>query len=197
MRVSDLLFPGERTFRHALESPRAGLWIALLLIGVGGLYGIWVAAFQLALGTDLQGIPVARIPTWLLFAGNALAGMMIATIGHLGIALITWLMVRAVGAPCPLLVLYRTTAYLLPAAVLAAPWLALTGGAVVVGDAGDGAAGAMPRLWIYALLAATGGGFFLAGLFSLLRLVPGLSPFRAAFATALVVAFSAAILLIA
>ena len=191
MRVLDLLLPGAAAFRHALESPRAGWWIGLILLAVGMLYGCWVAAFQLALGGDLQGIPVGQIPLWLLFAGNILAGVMIAIIGHLGIALIAWLMARAVGAPAYLIVLYRTTAYLLPAAALAAPFLALTGGAVTAPGAEP------PRLWIYALLAVLGASLFLAGLFVLYRTVQDLSPVRAALATTLFALFSLAILLIA
>ena len=191
MRPSDLLLPGPATFRHALENPRAGLWIGLILLTVGALYGCWVAVFQLALGGDLQGIPVAEIPVWLLFAGNVLAGVMIAIIGHIGIALIAWLMARAVGAPAYLIVLYRTTAYLLPVAALAAPFLALTGGAVVVPEADP------PGLWIYALLALLGAGLFFSGLFDLFRTTQDLSPTRAALATALFVIFSVAILLIA
>lgn len=191
MRPSNLLLPGAATFRHALESPRAGLWIGLILLTVGALYGCWVATFQLMLGGELQGIAVAEIPIWLLFAGNVLAGVMIAIIGHIGIALIAWLMARAVGASAYLIVLYRTTAYLLPVAALAAPFLALTGGAVVVPEADP------PRLWIYALLALLGAGLFIGGLFVLFRTTQDLSPTRAALATALFVLFSIAILLIA
>jgi hypothetical protein len=189
MRLSDLLLPGAATFRHALESPRAGIWIGLILLVVGTLYGAWVAAFQLALGGQLQGIPVEAIPTWLLFTGNILAGVMIAIIGHLGIALIAWLMARAVDASAYLIVLYRTTAYLLPAAVLAAPWLALTGGAVVAPGADP------PRLWLYGLLAALGAALFLSGLFKLYRTVQELTPTRAALATLLFLLFSAATLI--
>jgi hypothetical protein len=191
MRPTNLLLPGATVFRHALENPRAGLWISLILLTVGALYGCWVAAFQLMLGGDLQGIAVAEIPIWLLFAGNVLAGVMITIIGHIGIALIAWLMARAVGASAYLIVLYRTTAYLLPVAALAAPFLALTGGAVVVPEADP------PRLWIYALLALLGAGLFISGLFVLFRTTQDLSPARAALATALFVVFSVAILLIA
>ena len=191
MRPIDLLLPGAATFRHALESPRAGWWISLILLTVGALYGCWVAAFQLVLVGELQGIPVAEIPIWLLFAGNILAGVMIAIIGHVGITLIAWLMARAVGATAYLIVLYRTTAYLLPVAALAAPFLALTGGAVVV-PGGD-----PPQLWIYVLLAMLGAGLFLSGLFDLFRTTQDLSPIRSAIATVLFVLFSVAILLIA
>ena len=191
MRPTDLLLPGAATFRHALESPRAGVWISLILLTVGALYGCWVAGFQLMLGGELQGIPVAEIPIWLLFAGNVLAGVMIAIIGHVGIALIAWLMARAVGAQAYLIVLYRTTAYLLPVAALAAPFLARTGGAVVVPEM------APPGLWIYALLALLGAGLFFSGLFDLFRTTQDLSPTRAALATALFVLFSVAIILIA
>lgn len=189
MQFSDLLLPGAATFRHALESPRAGLWIGLILLVVGALYGSWVASFQLALGGELQGIPVEAIPAWVVFAGNILAGVMIAIIGHLGIALIAWLMARAVGASAYLVVLYRTTAYLLPAAVLAAPWVALIGGAVVAPGADP------PRLWLYGLLAALGVGLFLAGLFTLYRTVQELTVTRAALATLLFLLFSAATLI--
>lgn len=191
MRLAELLLPGEATFHHALENPRAGWWISLILLGVGALYGAWVATFQLALGGDLQGIPVGEIPIWLLFGGNILAGVMIAIIGHLGIALIAWLMVRAVGGAGYLIVLYRTTACLLPVAALAAPWLALTGGAVAAPEADP------PRLWIYALLAVLGAGLFLFGLFALFRTVQELSPARASLATALFFLFALAILLVA
>ena len=191
MRPFDLILPGGATFHHALESPRAGLWIGLILLVVGALYGAWVAAFQLALRGDLQGIPAAEIPLWLLFAGNMLAGVMIAIIGHLGIALIAWLMARAVGAAAYLIVLYRTTAYLLPAAALAAPWLALTGGAVETQGADP------PQLWLYAMLAALGAGLVLTGLFALYRTILDLGPARAALATALFSVFSLAILLVA
>lgn len=191
MRPSNHLLPGAAVFRHALENPRAGLWIGLILLTVGALYGCWVAAFQLMLGGDLQGVPVAEIPIWLLFAGNVLAGVMIAIIGHIGIALIAWLVARAVGAPAYLIALYRTTAYLLPVAALAAPFLALTGGAVVVPEEDP------PRLWNYALLALLGAGPFLGGLFVLFRTTQDLSPARAALATALFAIFLVAVLLVA
>lgn len=190
MRILDLLIPGEGAFRHALESPRAGLWITAILIGLGALYGTWVAALQQASGADLQGIEVAEIPAYILYGGNILAGVMIALIAHVGIALIAWLMARAVGGAAHLIVLWRTTAYLLPLAALAAPWIALTTASV-------GTAERLAPAPVYLVLAIIGAALFLAGLHAIFRTIIGLSPFRASLAVALFLLFSTSILLIA
>ncbi len=207
MRLIQLIFPDEDTFRHALESPRAGWWVTGFILGTGVLYGILAATFQRALGGTLDGIPVAEFPGYILYGGNMLSGVLIALVAHAGITLITWMMARAVGGPGHIGALYRCTAYLLPLAIPALPCIALlsvgTPDVFVEPDGPAGPGGAagpaatLPLEVLYLPLAGLGIAMVLNGLFALYRVVQGVSPTRAAFATALFTLFLGSILIIA
>ncbi|MBE0616900.1 MAG: hypothetical protein IH608_03080, partial [Proteobacteria bacterium] len=125
MLLTDLFLLRDTPYRHACESRRAPLWMALFLLGVGGAYGVLVAHFQKTLGVSLQGIPAAEIPGWILYGGNVLSGMLVALVFHGGVTLVVWLMARAAGGAGRLGLLYRATAYLLPLGLPALPLLAL------------------------------------------------------------------------
>lgn len=189
MLLADLFLLRDTPYRHAAESPRSPLWMALFLLGVGGTYGALVARFQASLGAPIQGIPLERIPGWILYGGNLVSGMLVALVFHGGVTLVVWLMARAVGGPGRLAVLYRACAYLLPLGLPALPLLALQSAA----QSGPVAAGG---LFVYRGLALVSAGLVLAGLYRLLRVTQGTSPARSALAAALFALFSGSILLL-
>ncbi|GAB4258118.1 MAG: hypothetical protein Kow0092_05490 [Deferrisomatales bacterium] len=188
--ITDLLLLRPGPFRHACEAPRAPAWMAAFLLGTGALYGLLVAAFQVRLGGPLQGVPVERIPGSILYGGNLLSGILVALVFHGGATLVVWLMARAVGGPGRLPELYRVTAYLLPLAAPALPYLA--------GHAASGGPPApeLPLAAAYLPLACLGAALGLAGLYRALRVTQGTGPARTALAVALFALFSGSILLL-
>jgi hypothetical protein len=192
MPLIDLFLLRPEAFRHACENQRAPLWISAFLFLVGIVYGVLVALIQRALGGELQGVPTATIPLWVLALGNSLMGVLIAVLVHLGVTLVAWLMAKAVGGPGYLTLLYRTSGYLLPLTLPALPALAFNTAWTTIQNP---TATAMP--WPYLLLAGVGVALFLAGLYQALRVTQDLTPSRTAFAVALFAAFTASIMSIA
>ncbi len=186
----DLILLRPQAFAHACDSPRAAWWISGFLIGTGAVYGALLAAVQRAGGVELAGIPVERFSDAVLYGGNVLAGLLIVVVVHTGGTLIAWLMTRGVGGTGHLLMLYRAGAYVLP---LAAPALPLIAASTLEGPARQAAT--LPETMLLAL-AAAGGVAVLTGLFQALRVSQGLTPIRAAAATALTAAFTASVLTI-
>lgn len=193
MPLLDIFLLRPEAFRHACENPRAPLWISAFLFLVGIAYGVLVALLQRALGGELQGVPVATIPLWILALGNSLMGVIIAILVHLGVTLVAWLMAKAVGGPGYLVLLYRVTGYLLPLTLPALPALAFHTASTTV----QNPAVIMAMPWLYLPLAAAGVALFLAGLYQALRVTQDLTPSRTAFAVALFAAFTASIMSIA
>jgi uncharacterized membrane protein (DUF485 family) len=192
MPLIDLFLLRPEAFRHACESQRAPLWISAFLFLVGIVYGVLVAFLQRTLGGELQGVPTAAIPLWILALGNILMGVIIAVLVHLGITLVAWLMAKAVGGPGYLVLLYRVTGYLLPLTLPALPALAFNTASTTIQNP---VATTMP--WLYLPLAAFGVALFLAGLYQALRVTQDLTPTRTAVAVALFAAFTASILSLA
>ena len=192
MPLSELFLLRPGAFRHACENQQAPFWISAFLFLVGIVYGVLVAFLQRALGGELQGVPTATIPLWVLALGNSVMGVLITVLVHLGVTLVAWLMAKAVGGPGYLPLLYRTSGYLLPLTLPALPALAFNTATTTIQNPG---ATAMPLL--YLPLAGLGAALFLAGLYRALRVTQDLTPARTAFAVALFAAFSASILSIA
>ena len=192
MPLIDLFLFRPEAFRHACENQRAPLWISAFLFLVGIVYGTLVALLQRALGGELQGVPTATIPLWILALGNILMGIIIAVLVHLGITLVAWLMAKAVGGPGYLVLLYRVTGYLLPLSLPALPALAFNTASTTIQNP---VTMAMPLL--YLPLAGFGAALFLAGLYQALRVTQGLKPSRATLAVALFAALAASILSLA
>jgi hypothetical protein len=190
MRLTQFIFPDEDLFRHACESPRAPWWVTGFIVALGALYGAAVAAFQQTLGGELQGIPIAEFPAYILYGGNMLAGALIVLAGHLGFAVIAWMMARAAGGPGHMAAIYRTTAYLLPLVAPAVPFIAMT--STVPPDM----RAALPLQVLYLPLAGLSVALVLNGLFTLYRIVQGVSPVRAGLGTALFALFLTSILLL-
>ena len=194
MRPIQLLFPDLDTFRHALESPRAPWLVTAFLIGLGSLYGLFVAIFQRAIGGEyIPGYSVDAIPLYLIIIANVIPGIVIMILAHIGVTFVTWLMARAVGGPGHLTALYRTTAYLLPLFLPAIPLVAAASAAAALGEPAVG----LPLQALYLPLAILAAALFLNGLYALLRAVQDVSPIRAGIATAGFVIFVSAILIIA
>ena len=192
MPLIDLFLLRPEAFRHACENQRAPLWISAFLFLVGIVYGVLVAFLQRTLGGELQGVPTAAIPLWVLALGNILIGVIIAVLVHLGITLVAWLMAKAVGGPGYLTLLYRTSGYLLPLTLPTLPALAFNTASTTIQTPN---ATTMP--WLYLPLAAFGVALFLAGLYQALRVTQDLTPARTAVAVALFAAFTASIASIA
>lgn len=187
MLLTDLFLLRDTPYRHAAESPRAPLWMAGFVLGIGALYGGLVAWFQRLLGGPLQGVAVAEIPWKLLLGGNVISGVLAALVFHGGATLIVWLMSRAVGGPGRLGTLYRATAYLLALGAPALPRLALE-------SAAAGAPGAeLPAAGLIAALAWISPALLLAGLYRLVRATQGLGPGRSAAAVVLTGFFAFAV----
>ena len=194
MRPVQFLFPDIDTFRHALESPAASWIVTAFLISVGCIYGLFVAAFQrIANGDLLSSLPVSDIPGYILYGGNVIAGILIVLAAHVGMTFIAWLMARAVGGPGHMTALYRTTAYLLPLFLPAVPFVAANAAAAALGVRAVN----FPFQELHLPLAILAAGLVLNGLFVMFRTVQDLTPLRAGCATAGMVIFVWAILLIA
>jgi hypothetical protein len=190
--IFDIFLLRPQAIIHACENRRAPLWISAFIILIGVIYGILVALLQRGLGGELQGIPVADVPFWVLMLGNILPGILIVIMIHIGIMLVAWLMAKAVGGPGLLALLYRGAGYLLPLLLPALPAIAFT---VAVTTTTAHSGGPMP--WLYLALAVAGAALFLAGLYQMFRVTQNLPSTRALFATALFAAFSVSILSLA
>ncbi|HDS15058.1 MAG TPA: hypothetical protein ENN66_00195 [Proteobacteria bacterium] len=184
----DLFLLRETPYRYAAENPRSPLWMPFLLIGTGAVYGILVAIFQRILGGNLQGFAVQDISNPILMGGNILSGIFVALIFHGGVTMVIWLMARGVGGAGRLAVLYRSTAFILPLAVPAFPYMAAHSV-----PAESQASLILPLGWSYPLLAAIALVMVIVGLFRLFRVTQKLSTFRCGFAVFLVFFFSLAV----
>ena len=193
MRLTQLIFPDEDTFRHAIESPLAPWLVTAVLMGLGLLYGSLVAGFQRASGGALAGIPVAEFSAAILYGGNIVTGILITLAAHVGITIVAWLMARGVGGPGNIPVLYRTTAYLLPLCVPAIPYIASHSAAASVGMA----IGSLSLQSAYLPLAGLAVALLANGLYALFREVQGVSRARAGVATLGFFLFVVAVVLIA
>lgn len=188
--LSDLFFLRAGAYRHALDHPRAYLWASSFLLATGVLYGLSVALFQRALDGEIQGVPLAQIPDWVLFTGNLVSGVLIVLVFHGGVTLVVWLMARAVGGPGRLAELYRATAYVLPLSWPGLPSLALFGAA-------QGAnVSHLPLSELYALMAVVAFVLVCGGLYQLLRETQDISTGRAAGGVFLVALFCYSVLLL-
>ena len=190
MLLLDLLLARPAAYRHADQSPRAALWMAGFLLAVGALYGVLVARFQLALGGSLQGFPVAEISGAVLYGGNVVAGVLVALVFHGGVTLVLWLMTRAVGGPGRLGLLYRASAYLLPLAVPALPFLAADSAARA------GGAAVLPLAAWYPYLAGGSVAWLSLGLVQVVRTTQGTGLARSLTAVVLFTLFCGSILLV-
>ncbi len=190
MLILDLYRLRAWPYRHACESPTAGYWITGFILATGGIYGLLVAIFQRMIGGELQGFPVDRIPAFILFGGNALAGLVITIMVHMGVVLVTWLAARGVGGPGWFGLLYRATAYLLPLL-----WGALPQAALFAALAGrDVSPPAFQPLILP--LTVISMAMFLFGLFQIMRLTQDISIERAAGAVGIFVVFCVALFLV-
>jgi hypothetical protein len=192
MLLIDLFLLRTWPYRHACESPRAGLYIGGFLIATGCLYGLLVAQFQRLLAATPAGAWAAQIPDAILYGGNVLSGVLIAVVVHLGITLVAWLMAKAIGGPGLLIVFYRTTAYLLALGWPALPRLA----ASAAGAGRDPDAPPLPLEASYLPLAILGLALFLAGLFQVYVLTQEKRTARAALAVGLFVLFAYAAIVV-
>ena len=190
MILVDLFLLRPTPYRHACESPRAAWLVAAFLVATGVTYGVLVAAFQRAMGGEIQGILVQDIPTSILIGGTVVSGLLVVVAVHAGITLVTWLMAKAIGGPGLVIGLYRSTAYLLPFGMLALPQVAVNAAAA------GRSVPPLPLDWAYVPLAAVGLALFLAGLFHVYVLTQGRGPKRAGIAVVLFALFSASVLLI-
>lgn len=177
MLLADIFALRPQAFRHAAESPRSPLWMAVFLLGTGVGYGALVAGFQRHLGVTFHGIAAAEVPNWILLGGNALSGALVTLMFHGGVTLLVWLAAKGVGGPGNLGLLYRATSYLLPLTLPALPLLALDSAAQgeLPAVPVPGAAAFPPLAWLAAIL-------LLGGLYQLLRTTQGASPTKAALA---------------
>lgn len=191
MLLLDILLLRPAPYRHACESPRAGLYIGAFLVVTGTLYGLLVAALQRSGAGMIQGIAVADIPAWALFGGNVLSGIVVTIMVHVGITFLAWLMARAIGGPGILAAIYRCTGYLLPLT-----WPALPQVAKKAALAGQQPV-PLPYDLLYLPLAVAALSLFLIGLTNVYVVTQGKGVARAAFGAALFALFTLSILLIA
>jgi len=189
MILADIFLIRPAACRHACEDPRAVLWAILFVAITGTAYGVLLALFQRALG-EVGGVAVDEIPNWVLFAGNIGPSVLIATAVHAGIAIVAWLMARAVGGPGLFIGLYRATAYLLPLTWIALPWLALQ--VVAAGQPVP----PMALDWAYTPAAFAGLGLSLMGLFQVYEVTQDKGAARSGAAVVLFALFSGSILLV-
>lgn len=185
----DLFLLRDTPYRHACEDPAAPRYAVMFLALTGATYGSFVALSQRSLGIDLHGIAIDRIPDWVLFTGNIVAGMVIAVVAHAGFSLVVWLMAKAVGGPGVIALIYRVTAYVLPLGLIALPRVGFATARP------EGVTVAAPLM--YDILAVAGVALALAGLYLALRVCQQTSPVRTAIAVLLSAIFAASILAIA
>ncbi len=191
MIFTDLFLFRDTPYRFAAENSRSPMWMPLLLISMGSLYGILVAFFQKTAGVDIHGYPLAEISNTILIGGNIVAGVLITLFFHGGTTLLVWLMARGVGGPGLLALLYRTSAFLLPLTFPALPYLA----AKSVLPAGD-LDSILPYSWLYAPLAVYSLISLTVGLFHMFRVTQKVTPLRCAMAVFLLFFFSVGVLMI-
>lgn len=139
----------------------------------------------------IHGIELSQISDKILFGGNMIAGIFIILIFHGGVTMMVWLMAKGVGGPGRLSVLYRTTAFLLPAILPALPFLAADNAL-----AGDVALSILPFGVIYVPLAIWASVSLMAGLYHTFRITQQVDVKRSAFAVFLVLFFSFAVLML-
>ena len=189
MLLADLFLFRDTPYRYARDNSRSPLLMPFLLIGIGVIYGFMVAIFQRLGGIELQGVAVEQISDKFLFGGNIISGIFVALIFHGGVTLIVWLMAKGVGGPGNLGMLYRTTAYLLPQALLALPFLASRSALP------EGGFDALPWSWLYTPLAAYAFVSLAVGLFHIFRVTQQVTTLRCAMAVFLMIFFCSAVLL--
>lgn len=188
MLLVDLYLLRPTPYAHACASPRAPWVVMALVLTTGIIYGVLMTLYQVEAGGEMAGIPVAELPLWILMAGSIAAGLLVTVAAHVGLAIIAWLMAKAVGGPGYLVGLYRATAYLLPFAWLALPFVArvnvlqMQPGA----DLGSGT--------VFHVLAFLGFALFLAGLFQIYVLTQERGHARAGIAVALFAVFSGSVI---
>lgn len=191
MIFTDLFLLRDTPYRFAGESTRSPLWMPLMLIGMGLLYGLLVAFFQKTVGGEIHGYAVEQISNNILFGGNIVSGVLIALFFHGGTTLLVWLMARGVGGPGYLALLYRTSAFLLPLTFPALPYLA----AKSVMPEGDPDS-ILPYSWLYAPLAIYSLISLAVGLFQMFRVTQQVTPLRCAIAVFLLLFFSVGVLML-
>ena len=188
MLLADLFMFRDTPYRYARDNSRSPLLMPFLLIGIGVIYGLLVAIFQKMGGVELHGYAVEQISDKVLFGGNIISGIFVALIFHGGVTLIVWLMAKGVSGPGNLGMLYRTTAYLLPQALLALPFLASRSALP------EGGFEVLPYSWLYTPLAAYAFVSLAVGLFHIFRVTQQVTVLRCALAVFLMVFFCSAVL---
>ncbi|MBN2809178.1 MAG: hypothetical protein JXR80_06760 [Deltaproteobacteria bacterium] len=191
MLLADLFLLRDSPYRYASGPSISPLWMPLLLIATGSFYGYLVALFQKTAGVAIHGYAVEQISSTILFGGNIIAGILISLFFHGGVTLLVWLMARGVGGPGLLALLYRTSAFLLPLALPALPYLA----AKSVLPEGDPEhllplSGLYLPLAVYSLLSLG------VGLFQMFRVTQQVTPLRCAIAVFLLLFFSYGVFLL-
>lgn len=189
MVLVDIFLLRDDPYRHACENPRAPVWISAFIVATGALFGVLSAVFQRVVGGEIGGYPLDQIPDWILFLGNIVPGILIAVAVHIGIAIISWLMVKGVSGRGRMVLLYRATAYLLPLGAPALPYIASS-------RYTPAEIATLPLQAAYTPLAGLGLCLFAIGLFKVMQVVEGVPPIRAALAVALFGLFCGSILLI-
>lgn len=188
MIILDLFLLRDTPYRYAADNPKSPIWMPFLLLSAGILYGCLVAIFQRQAGMLIHGVDAREISSLILMGGNVLSGIFVALVFHGGVTLIVWLMAKGVGGPGNLGVLYRCTAFILPLAYPAFPYLAA--------DAIKEGTENLPYVQVYPFLAALSFVLMAVSLFRLFRVSQGVKVWRAALATFMVFFFSASVLIL-
>jgi len=190
MLLADFFLFRETPYYYARDNSRAPLLMPFLLVGMGMIYGFLVAFFQNYAGIILHGVGVEHISSGMLFGGNIISGILVALVFHGGVTMIVWLMAKGVGGPGNLTMLYRATAYLLPQALLALPFLASKSALP------DGAIEFLPYSWLYMPLAAYALISIIVGLFHVFRVTQQVMDLRCVMAVFLVIFFCSTVLML-
>lgn len=191
MLFADLFLLRDTPYRYAIASSKSPIWMPLLLLGMGSLYGLLVAFFQKSAGVEIHGIAAEQISNTILFGGNIVSGIFVALFFHGGVTMLVWLMAKGVGGPGHLAALYRTSAFLLPLALPALPYLA-SRSALPEGDPSS----LLPYSWLYTPLAVYALISIAVGLFQMFRVTQEVTALRCAIAAFLLIFFCFAILLL-
>ena len=190
MFFADLFLFRDTPYLYARDSSRAPLLIPFFQLAMGTSYGFLVAFFQNNAQIILHGINVEHMPGKIVFGGNIISGILVALIFHGGVTIIVWLMAKGVGGAGNLAMLYRTTAYLLPQALLALPFIAsrsvLPGGGFEV----------LPYSGLYTPLASYALISSIVGLFHIFRVTQQINIQRCAVAVLFTVLFCSAVLML-
>ncbi len=190
MLLADLFLFRDTPYRYARDNSRSPLLMPFLLIGIGIIYGFLVALFQKMGGVELHGLAVEQISNKVLFGGNIISGIFVALVFHGGVTLIVWLMAKSVGGPGNLGILYRTTAYLLPQALPALPFLASRSAMP------EGGFEVLAYSWLYTPLAAYAFISMAVGLFHIFRVTQQITTLRCALAVFITIFFCSSVLLL-